>query len=273
MSASTSRPDFDVVIVGSGVAGALLAHRLAKAKLHVLILEAGDFAPHRHTIQNNWVSSPLKTADSPFPDPIVAPQPREATGGREYYVEDIPKPTPGDPNPTVPFISYYERLVGGSTWHWQGLNIRMLPNDFKLKSTYKLDQAFDWPITYDDLEEWYGEAEHEMGTAGSDEDAKIYADRFKAYRSRPFPMPPLAPSYLDKWFANKLNGKDVKVDPDLPAVSLAVTAVPHAINSREYDDRPACDGRGTCVPFCPTRARYEANVHVEKARAAGAKLI
>jgi len=276
MAIKSNGPDFDVVIVGSGVAGALLAHRLAKARLHVLILEAGDFAPHRGIIQNNWVTSPLKTADSPFPDPIVAPQPREATGGREYYIENIPKPAPGDPNPVVPFISYYERLVGGSTWHWQGLNIRMLPNDFKLKSTYGLEQAFDWPISYDDLERWYCEAEYEMGTAGSDADAKVYAERFKAYRSRPFPMRPLAPSYLDKWFADKLNGKVINFGPDfpdLPQVSLIVTAVPHAINSREYDDRPACDGRGTCVPFCPTRARYEASVHIDKARAAGAKLI
>jgi len=32
---------YDVIIIGSGVAGALLAYRLAKAKVRVLILEAG----------------------------------------------------------------------------------------------------------------------------------------------------------------------------------------------------------------------------------------
>src|SRR6266446_6165684 len=131
MDPKSVKADFDVVIVGSGVAGALMAYRLAKARLRVLLLEAGDLAPSRSTLQNNFVVSPLKTADSPFLDPIVAPQPREATGGREYYVEDIPNPAPKDnPNPVVPFISYYERLVGGSTWHWQGLNLRMLPKDF-----------------------------------------------------------------------------------------------------------------------------------------------
>ncbi len=279
MNADTQSADFDVVIVGAGAAGALLGCRLAKANARVLILEAGDFSPHRHVVQNNYVTSPLKTPDSIFPDPIVAPQPRAASQGRDYYVENIPQP-PADPaNPIVPFVSYYERLVGGSTMHWQALNIRMLPNDFKL-SRYGFEKSLDWPITYDDLEKWYCDAEYEMGTAGSDDDAKIYAERFKAYRSRPFPMAALAPSYLDKWVANKLkqSGNVIKFDParfpDLPReVSLAVTAVPHAVNSKDYDGRPACDGRGTCVPYCPTRARYEASIHLEKAIAAGATLV
>src|SRR5262249_18315817 len=115
-----------------------------------------------------------------------------------------------------------------------------------------------------------------MGTAGSDEDARLYAERFSAYRTKPFPMPALAPSYIDKWFARKLAGKTIQVDPDhadIPAVPLAVTTVPHAINSVHFEGRPPCDGRGACVPFCPTGARYEAAIHVEKARRAGAKLI
>src|SRR5262245_29370716 len=122
MTANSRAYDFDVVIVGSGVAGALLAYRLSGAKLNVLLLEAGSSAPDRTTIQENFVTSPLKTADSPFLDSSVAPQPRAATVGRTYYVEnDIPKPPPApppgspkppvDPNPVVPFISYYERLL------------------------------------------------------------------------------------------------------------------------------------------------------------------
>ena len=39
--------EFDVVIIGSGIAGALAAHRLAEAGRKVLILEAGGVAPNR----------------------------------------------------------------------------------------------------------------------------------------------------------------------------------------------------------------------------------
>ena len=41
MQTNLAEPDFDVIIVGSGIAGALAAYRLARAKVKVLILEAG----------------------------------------------------------------------------------------------------------------------------------------------------------------------------------------------------------------------------------------
>ena len=40
-------PEYDVVIVGAGVAGSLMAWQLAKAKLKVLMLEAGEAGPER----------------------------------------------------------------------------------------------------------------------------------------------------------------------------------------------------------------------------------
>ncbi len=42
-----TEPEFDIVIVGSGIAGALSAYRLAQARpqLRVLMLEAGGVAP------------------------------------------------------------------------------------------------------------------------------------------------------------------------------------------------------------------------------------
>jgi len=60
--------------------------------------------------------------------------------------------------------------------------------------------------------------------------------------------------------------------PPVDGVRLRVNTVPHAINSRLYDGRPACEGYTSCVPLCPIKARYEAIFHVEKAMAAGAIL-
>src|SRR5262249_18664123 len=125
-------------------------------------------------------------------------------------------------------------------------------------------------ITYDELEKWYVDAEYEMGVAGSDEENKNYYERhFGAYRSKPYPMPALVPSYLDKKMAAAVNGMVV---PGFRAHPLKVNTVPHAINSRQYDPRPVCDGHTSCVPLCPTKARYEAIIHVEKALKAGAAL-
>jgi glucose dehydrogenase len=81
------------------------------------------------------------------------------------------------------------------------------------------------------------------------------------------PMPALVPTYLDRQVA-----KAVAKAPPLHGMRLRVVTVPHAINSRIYDRRPACEGYTSCVPLCPIKARYEAVFHVEKALAVGAQL-
>src|SRR6266702_3084355 len=275
--------EFDVVIVGSGIAGALVGHQLAQSGHRVLILEAGGVPNDslgRWAMVHNFTSSPSKAPDSPFcgddvlpvdqnvdpkKDPgkyrFLQPSPIE-DGGKNYYDYDAESI-----NKKRFFKSYYERIVGGSTWHWQGIYIRMLPNDFKMKSLYKV--GFDWPISYRDLEPWYVRAEYEMGIAGSDEENERYYQRkFGAYRSKRFPMPALVPSYNDKELGEAINGKVVPKH----GLRLQVNTVPHAINSEPYQGRPECDGHTSCVPLCPIKARYEAIIHVEKAVTAGAIL-
>ena len=82
-------------------------------------------------------------------------------------------------------------------------------------------------------------------------------------------------SYLDQYIRRKLRGSHYKeTSPDTKTsieIPLWVTQVPQAKNAKPFDGRPACDGRGTCVPLCPSRAKYEAVFHVEKAVKAGAE--
>jgi glucose dehydrogenase len=284
MRPMVNEPEFDVIIVGSGIAGALAAYRLAQARYRVLILEAGGVAPDsigRWSMAHYYWTSPSKSPDSPFCadgvlpiDPTIQPPnypfvqpnpigPQDPDKSNYYVYRD-----PVDARNPNRFKSYYERLVGGSTWHWQGIYIRMLPNDFRMSTLY--GKGFDWPLSYNDMERWYVDAEYEMGVAGNDaENTNFYQRRFGAFRSKPFPMPALAPSYLDKQVAAAINGKTL---PGFRSVPLQVNTVPHAINSRSYDQRPACEGYTSCVPLCPIKARYEAIVHVEKALKAGATL-
>src|SRR5205807_1802031 len=131
MTLADERPEFDVIIVGSGVAGALAGYRLAQARLKVLVLEAGGVAPDslgRYAMMRSYMTSPSKMPDSPFcGDNILAPQPNPFDG-TDYYDYD-----PDDKAKGRLFKSYYERIVGGATWHWQGIYIRMLPNDFRMR--------------------------------------------------------------------------------------------------------------------------------------------
>jgi choline dehydrogenase-like flavoprotein len=248
--------DFDVVVIGAGVAGAMVAYRLAQAGARCLILEAGSRNPSRAQMVGSYAIAPLKTPHSPYVQAEAdskAPSPDSAT---DYYVQP--------PAPHLLYKSTYERRTGGTTWHWLGHTPRLLRNDFRMRSEYdgpNLPTAIiDWPITYDDLEPWYCEAEREMGVAGSDEE---WNGLFGSQRSQPFPMSMIWPSYSDLWITDRINGKI------FDGAEYRVRSTPSARNSELYDGRPPCAGNSICIPLCPIGAKYDGSVHVAKATAAG----
>ena len=73
--------------------------------------------------------------------------------------------------------------VGGLAMHWGGVTPRFTPEDFRLHSLYGVGR--DWPLTYDDLDPFYQEAEERMGVAG--EQGPPDYDR----RAADYPLPPL----------------------------------------------------------------------------------
>ena len=229
----------DVVIVGSGVAGALVAERLARAGIGVAVLEAGPRVDRAEALAR-YFNAPIKTPESPYLATPEADFPLSADRGH-WYRQSGPDH----------FKSTYLKAVGGTTWHWLGTCLRFLPNDFHLKSLY--GRGVDWPIGYDDLEPFYLEAERELGTAGDS------SEDMGSPRSGSFPMPAIAPSYLDRVFERALEG-----------TGYEVRSTPSARNSRVHDDRPACCGSASCIPLCPVQAKYDATVHLHKAERLGA---
>jgi choline dehydrogenase-like flavoprotein len=238
----TTEHEADVVIVGAGVAGLLVAWKLVQAGVRVLVLESGPRVDRIEAVKI-YRQAAAKVPEAPYPDVDHAPRPT-VIALDQYYVQE---------GPTF-FKSTYERRVGGTTWHWLGTSLRHLPNDFRLRSLYGV--AVDWPIRYEELEPWYLAAEQELGVAG---DSK---NDLGSPRSGEYPLPPLEPTYLDRQLA-------LAVEP----LGMKVEVTPQARNSRPYDGRPPCCGSATCVPICPIGAKYDASYHAAKAEAAGAKII
>jgi choline dehydrogenase-like flavoprotein len=258
----------DVVVVGAGVNGALLAKRLTHAGLRVLLLEAGPttawtFDGYTRHLQHFYTAA-SKGAESPWPPAANAPQPAPADvrSGDGYFVQRGP----------APFASTYTRLQGGSTLHWLGVCLRMLPEDFQLRSRYGVGR--DWPIGYDDLEPFYREAEQELGVAADAAEQAHHGIEFPA--GYDYPMRRIPPSYSDRVLAGAVDGMAVSVGAR--SYQLAVRNYPAARNSiprGEYrpvgavdgyaaGDSPArdigerCAGNTACTPICPIQAKYNA---------------
>lgn len=232
-----------LVVIGAGVAGGIVATRAAEAGMRVTILCDGPVI-RREDLVDRFRASDPQTMMSPYPLVPHAPQPQVARTD-DYLIQKGP----------VAYDQQYIRAVGGTTWHWAAATWRYLPSDMKLKSRYGVGR--DWPMDYWDIEPWYALAEQEMGVAGP-EDAP-----FDAPRSAPYPMPAAPLSYMDKVF-NKT----------LTSLGYDHVSAPQARNNQQvYDGRPPCCGNANCMPICPIGAQYSGNIAVEKAQAAGAELI
>ena len=233
----TSSEDPDVCVVGSGVAGALVAYSLAKRGHEVVVLEAGRrFDPANRLEQMQEAIRPEGSFNEVWE--MGGERDRFTSSGDVYY---------GLNNSRV-------KAVGGTTLHWLGITPRLHEKDFEMNTRYGL--ASDWPISYDDLRPYYVRAERELGVAGGTDNP------FAPPRQTDYPMPAFPPSYSDSLFAEACDELDITMH-----------SVPQARNSEQYDGRSSCVGFSTCIPVCPSRAKYSADVHVKKAEEEGARVI
>lgn len=123
ISALDASEDFDVCIVGSGPAGIVLAKGLVEAGLRVVVVESGKSLA-------GWVTDSRVRGLADF----------ESTGNADYPA----KQTRGC-------------LLGGTSNFWTGRCERFHPSDFETHPY--TPQENPWPITYDNLDQYYSKAE------------------------------------------------------------------------------------------------------------------
>ncbi|MGB9965922.1 GMC family oxidoreductase [Halobacterium hubeiense] len=227
----------DVCIVGAGPAGGIVADKLASAGYDVVVLEAGPrFDDDERERRMERSIRPAHGPDSVWN--MGGARDAYESSGEQFY----------------PLNAARVKGVGGSTLHWQGMVMRLHEQDFELESATGV--GADWPIDYADLRPYYASAEEELGVAGASDNP------FAPPREQPHPLPAFPPSYSDSLFADACE-----------AVGVTTHSVPNARLSESRNDRSACVGYGTCQPVCPSGAKYDATVHVDRAEQQGARVV
>jgi choline dehydrogenase-like flavoprotein len=134
---------YDVLIIGSGAGGGSLAYKLAPSGKKILVLERGSYVPRE---KDNW-------------------NPRAVNLQGKYQTKE--KWRDRDGNELHPHTNY---CVGGNTKFFGAALFRLRKEDFgEIKHHGGLSPA--WPISYDDMESYYAEAEqlyHVHGNRGED---------------------------------------------------------------------------------------------------------
>ncbi|MCK5440079.1 MAG: GMC family oxidoreductase [Gemmatimonadetes bacterium] len=186
-----------VVVIGSGAGGGTVANELAQKGIDVVCLEAGG----RLTLADVVNDYRLMNERMGWHD--------ERRGAGVWLC----------------------KTVGGTTMRWSGCCPRLLVHELRARSTYgAMDDTtlIDWPLTLEELEPYYDQAEAKMGVSGTNG------------------LPPLAENSHFKVLkagARRIGYRDI-------------TTSHIAINSVAYDGRPGCQQIGFCNAGCAIGAKW-----------------
>jgi choline dehydrogenase-like flavoprotein len=153
-----SQNHYDVIIIGTGAGGGTLVHRLAPSGKRILLLERGDYVPRE---KENWLSQAVNV--------------EAKYNTKEVWFDK-------DGKPLHPHTNYN---VGGNTKFYGAALFRLRKEDFGEIRHYD-GVSPSWPISYDDLEAYYQEAENLYQVHGLRGE-----DPTEPSASGPYPHPPV----------------------------------------------------------------------------------
>jgi choline dehydrogenase-like flavoprotein len=234
----TALPDIaDVLIIGAGPSGAVVAHTLAERGFKVVCLEQGDWVnpsdfPANHPewellIQQQW-----------HHDPNVRALPSD-------YPVDV---TDSDMSPVM------FNAVGGSSIFYGAEWPRLMPSDFRVKTLDGV--ADDWPISYSDVAPYYNEVDAFIGVSGVDGDTSYPP-------GLTYPLPPNPMGTAGKRAAAGANELGWHWWPGT-----------NAIPSVKHKNLSQCARWGTCEFGCPEGAKSSFDLaYWPHAQRAGAQIM
>ncbi len=249
-------PDFDAIVVGSGMTGGWAAKELTELGLRTLVLEAGrpivpeqDYVEHRPLWEMPFrglgdrravaVRQPVQSHSASF-DEL----------SHVFWTDDADNPysTP----PDRPFFWFRARQVGGKSIIWGRQVYRWSDLDFE--ANLREGIAVDWPIRYADIAPWYDHVERFIGVSGQAEGLAHLPDgQF---------LPPMALNCVEQHVQQQIADRFGR------ARVLTIGRVANL--TVQHHGRAPCHYCGPCQRGCITRSYFSSvNATLPAAQATG----
>jgi choline dehydrogenase-like flavoprotein len=194
---------YDCIVIGSGAGGGTLSYALAKKGVKVLLVERGDFVK----------------------PPTAHPELDSRVGFAQAEY--------GPPDSSS--------WVGGPTKFYGAALYRLRERDFEA-TRLETGESASWPITYGEIEPYYGQAEQIYAVHGSSS-----GDPTEPSRTSPYPYPPIPHQGLIKSLVER--------------IEAGGTSVGHIPRALDYGDGGKCVLCATCDGYyCRLDAKMDAEI-------------
>lgn len=234
-------PDFDAIVVGSGISGGWAAKELTERGLKTLLIDRGRMVRHGEDYPNEH-RVPWHYKFHQFGDqrgaardyPIQSRIGNFSEGSQPFFIKDADGPYQNAAGTDFTWIRGDQ--LGGRSLIWGRYAFRYAPGNFT--DNLADGHGVDWPIRYGDLAPWYDHVEEFIGVSGSADGLDHVPDgRY---------LPPLPLNCVEEHVAKAIRTR----------FNRHLLHARAAVLTREHKGRAACHFCGPCMHGCSTGSYF-----------------
>ncbi len=240
-----NEPQYDVIVVGTGISGGWAAKELCEKGLKTLVLERGRMVRHIEdykTMNDDPWDYDLK--GQPSNKEIEEQHKQHRTGyvtqksHRHFFVNDLKHPY----NETKRFDWIRGYHVGGRSLMWGRQSYRFSDIDFEANK--KEGIAIDWPVRYKDIAPWYDKVEEFIGVSGE----KLGLPQLPDGQF----LPPMELNCVEDHLKSNIS-------QNYEDRVMTIGRSAHITGTKTFEGRMNCQYRDRCMRGCPFGAYFSSN--------------
>lgn len=239
------KPQYDAIVIGTGISGGWAAKELCEKGLKTLVLERGRMVEHIKdypTMHKDPWDYELKGALTPKEKATQHKQHRVGwapdKSNKHFFVDDVKHPY----NEIKRFDWIRGYHVGGRSITWGRQSYRWSDIDFEANK--KDGIGVDWPVRYKDIAPWYDKVETYIGVSGRNLGLKQLPDgKF---------LPPMDLNCVEEHLKDKIS-------ENYNDRILTIGRVAHITGNKSFEGRGTCQSRNRCSRGCPYGGYFSSN--------------